>query len=161
MISRRIQADNGAESRDRGGVAFSRQFAAMMGVEVGEGSIRNDEFDYWSDDLFDRQAGGRDLFPIRLENLRDRHVLVVDDNPAKREVLMRQLLPLGVRTVAGTGAKTALQAMQSASAVGDPFAMVVLGMSEMEEDLSDRIRSNEELRNIPVAMLTSDEPIFR
>lgn len=161
MISRRIQADNAAELRDRRGAVFSHQVDAMMSIEVGEESIRDDGPDYWSDDRSDRQTGGQDLFRIQLAHLRDKHVLVVDDNPVKHEVLMRQLLPLGVRSVVGTGAKTALQAMRSASAVGDPFAMVVLGMWETEEGLFGRIRANEEFRDIPVVMLNSDDLIFR
>lgn len=159
MIGRRIQVHNASDPGEQGDVVFSNQFAAMMGIEIGEETGPDESFDSWSNALFDRRDKRRDPCPSLHEKLRDSHILVVDDNPREVETLMKQLLPMGVRTVAGTNTKKALQALESTCAVGDPFGMVILNMqmSEMEEaELCDRIKTDEQLRDIPVVMLTPD-----
>ena len=161
MIGRRIQAEDTAEFGERGGMYFSRQFAAMMGIETGVDIVEQDT-DPWFEDVFAR-VDRVESFPALLSNLRDCSILVVEDNADRRENLMKELLPCGVRVVAGTGVTAAFKALRSTCAVGDPLDIVIVDMrmpGVERAGLIARIKDDEQFRDVSVVMLTPAGLIF-
>ena len=128
------QADSSTSRRFGGtglGLAISHHLVRMMGGELGVDSVpgRGSRFHFsatfglgaegvageaaWSGD---GQGGG----------LRGARVLVVDDNEAAREVLVRMAESLGLRAWAAGNGHEALQAVAAADARGEPFDMLLL-----------------------------------
>ena len=91
-------------------------------------------------------------------DLTDLRVLVVDDNPVNRRVMHDLLLRWKMRpTVADSGA-SALRALLDASALGRPFALVLLdaNMPEMDGfEVARRIRDQAPIAGATIMMLSS------
>ena len=87
---------------------------------------------------------------------KDLKILVVDDFSATRTILINQLINLGYsNTVVSEDGFSALARLKSAL-----FDLVVtdLSMSDMSGlDLLKKIRTDSELKHIPVLMITSDD----
>jgi two-component system sensor histidine kinase/response regulator len=96
--------------------------------------------------------------PAHPEQLRDVHVLIVDDNFTNRRVLEGMLTRWGMRPTAVEGGRAGLQALQVAKSTGRPFPLVLLDGQMPEMDgftLADLIRKDPSLVGATVMMLTS------
>src|ERR1700730_10986876 len=72
--------------------------------------------------------------PLQPEQLRDLHVLVVDDNLTNRRVLLGLLIRWGMRPIAVEGGRAALQALEIAKSTGRPFPLMLLDSQMPEMD---------------------------
>jgi PAS domain S-box-containing protein len=96
--------------------------------------------------------------PIQLNQLRDLHALIVDDNLTNRRVLHGMLTRWGMRPVAVEGGRAALQALEIAKSTGHPFPLLMLDGQMPEMDgfaLAEEIQKDPGLVAVTIMMLTS------
>jgi signal transduction histidine kinase/DNA-binding response OmpR family regulator len=96
--------------------------------------------------------------PLEPEQLRDLHVLIVDDNFTNRRVLLGMLMRWGMRPTAVEGGRAALQALEIAKSTGHPFPLMLLDGQMPDMDgfaLAEKIQKDPGLIAVTVMMLTS------
>src|SRR5262249_44198150 len=96
--------------------------------------------------------------PLKPDQLRDLHVLVVDDNYTNRRVLSGMLTRWGMRPTSVEGGRAALQALEVAKSTGHPFPLILLDGQMPEIDgftLTEMIQKNPDLVGATIMMLTS------
>jgi signal transduction histidine kinase/CheY-like chemotaxis protein len=96
--------------------------------------------------------------PIGQEQLRELHVLIVDDNYTNRRILQSMLEGWGMRPTAVEGGRAALQALEVAKSTGDLFPLILLDCQMPEIDgfaLADQIQQDPDLGAVATVMLTS------
>jgi two-component system, sensor histidine kinase and response regulator len=92
------------------------------------------------------------------EELREMHVLIVDDNSTNRRVLSGMLTRWGMRPAGVDSGRAALQAMEIAQSTGRPFPLILLDgqMPEMDGfEFAERIKKETGLTKATIIMLTS------
>lgn len=95
---------------------------------------------------------------VQPEQLRNIHVLIVDDNFTNRRVLEGMLTRWGMRPTAVEGGRAGLQALHVAKSTGHPFPLILLDgqMPEMDGfEVADLIRKDPSLVGATIMMLTS------
>jgi two-component system sensor histidine kinase/response regulator len=156
------QAD-GSMARKYGGtglgLAICTKLVAMMSgrmwVEsvVGEGSTFHFTAFFETQDKRIPHAA-----PLQLEQLRDLHALIVDDNFTNRRVLTGILTRWGMNPTAVEGGQAALEALEIANSEGHPFPLILLDGQMPEMDgfaLAEQIQKQPNLAPATVMMLTS------
>ena len=156
-----MQADNSTTRRYGGtglGLAIARRLIAMMGgnldfdSEPGRGTTFRFELELPKQDESARRAFGLDT---PLAGLR---VLVVDDNPTNREILLQQLDAWRVEVVACESGTEALRLLTEAATAKRPFELALLDyhMPEMNGlQLAEVIKSRPHLAVTHLVMLSS------
>jgi signal transduction histidine kinase/CheY-like chemotaxis protein len=85
-------------------------------------------------------------------------ILIVDDNPANRKILVEMLSASGMKPLAVASAEEALARLDRAHAAGHPFPLAILDFQMPDMDgftLAARIRAQAELRYTRLFLLTS------
>jgi two-component system, sensor histidine kinase and response regulator len=95
---------------------------------------------------------------LRLEELRDLRVLVVDDNGTNRLVMRRMLSQMGARATLADSGEQALEILQACKLQGEKFAVIVLdgempGMSGFQ--LAEEIHQEASYQGTTIMMVTS------
>ena len=130
-----VQADASTTRRFGGaglGLAISRRLVERMGGKIGLHSVEGRGSTCWFtarlavQQARDPETEGSDQSARVL--LQGQRVLIVDDNPASRRVLMGQLRAWQCRCEEADGAERALDLLQDAAAQGDPFRLAILDM---------------------------------
>jgi PAS domain S-box-containing protein len=155
-----IQVDGSATRKHEGtglGLSIAKSLVELMGgsiaadSEVGRGSVFR--FDI--------------VLPVHGEAVRKRRIpvdvtgariVVVDDNPVNRSILMEQMAAWRFDAAATSGGAEALALLEAAAASGIQVDLVVLDyhMPEMNGgDVVRRMRASPAIAAIPVVMLTS------
>jgi PAS domain S-box-containing protein len=146
-----VQVDGSITRRHGGtglGLAIASQLVELMGGTIGLRSSPGQGSTFW----FELELPKR---PVRSETAR--RVLIVDDNPDNREILLRQLANHGVWTEAVADARAALACLASTSRE-EAWDLVLLDhqMPEISGlELAQAIRSDPNLAEIPLIMLSS------
>jgi CheY-like chemotaxis protein len=137
------------------GLAVSRQLVELMGGAIRVASVPG--------------AGSTFSFTLRLPlsapatpyvraDLKGIRILIVDDNDVNRRVLAEQLAACDVRLALASSATEALEALRTASADRDPFAIALLDYVMPDSDgetLGRTIKTDPELSQTSLVMLTS------
>jgi signal transduction histidine kinase/CheY-like chemotaxis protein len=156
-----MQADNSTTRRYGGtglGLAIAKRLISMMGgtlefeSEPGRGTTFRFELELPKQDASARRAFG---LAAPLAGLR---VLVVDDNPTNREILLHQLDAWRVEVVACESGPEALRLLHKASAAKRPFELALLDyhMPEMNGfQLAEAIKTAPDLARARLIMLSS------
>lgn len=91
-------------------------------------------------------------------SLRGLRVLVVDDNPAHREILCRYLSHWGVQVTGVAGADEALTGLRNAAALFRPVQLAILDLAMPQTDgfhLAAAIRADDRIPPLPLILLTA------
>ena len=142
------------------GLAISREIVEALGGEIGMRARAGGGSVFWFTAHFDAPTGGRsDPEDERARSvLRDKRVLVVDDNEHNRQIVSEQLARWRVRPLEAADADTALGLLRSAAAERDPVHGVLLDLAMPHRDgldLAEEIRREPGLAELPLLMLTS------
>ncbi len=154
------QADGSTTRRHGGtglGLTICRQIVAMMGGEIGVQSAadRGSTFAFTVSFPVERAAGPAP--PAAAVSLRDRRVLVVEDNATSRSIFASLLDGWQARPMAVENGPAALAALREARDAGVPFALMLLdahlpGMDGVA--MAEQIRQDPSL-DTPIILLTS------
>src|SRR5213075_1648157 len=96
--------------------------------------------------------------PVAVDALRDRSVLVVDDNQTNRAILLQMFRNWGMKPTAVAGGVAALAALKAAAADGHPVPLVLLDVQMPEMDgftVAELIRQEPMLDGTLIVLLTS------
>ncbi len=139
------------------GLTISKRLIELMGGEIsiestyGRGSKFEFSIDLKTDDSdAAERSGAQSVGALR--------ILLVDDIPLNLEILREQVENWGMRPVSAPGGRDAITELKAAKSEGNPFDLAVLDfqMPDMDgEELARAIKSDPEISDVPLIMLTS------
>jgi signal transduction histidine kinase/ligand-binding sensor domain-containing protein/CheY-like chemotaxis protein len=139
------------------GLSIVRRLVALMDGETGVESAVRSGSSFWFTARLTNSADMSEIRRFDAHTLRNRRVLIVDDNAANREVLDVQLTHLGMTPTCVDGAEAALRALLANVEVQLPFDVAVLdhvmpGCDGFE--LGRRIASDERFKATRLVLLS-------
>jgi len=108
--------------------------------------------------LCEKQSGGKSIPQASPAFLKDKSVLVVDDNPINQKILLQNLAQLSMKAQAVSGGAEALEILQKHLGAAEPFALAIVDIQMPDMDgftLIEKIRQHPGLTLLPVIILTS------
>jgi signal transduction histidine kinase/CheY-like chemotaxis protein len=137
------------------GLAISKELCARMGGQIGAESMSGQGSSFWCNMVLEKppQEEG-ELPPLHAEL---RGVRVLDDNAACREILEQLLHSWGFRAQTAVDGPTALAALRTAAAAGEPFPLAILdfqmpGMNG--EQLAQAVKADAALAQTKLLLLS-------
>ncbi len=162
MIFSSFSQADGRTTRKYGGtglgLAISKQLVEMMGGEIWVESEAGVGSTFYFTAHFPRDLNWSEPPQLKLTNIQNKRVLVVDDNRTNRRILYETLSFFGCRPDVAQNGKSCLQMLESALAHNDPFDIVLMDyhMPELSgTDVLRTIRNHPQLQNQKVILLTS------
>ncbi|HEY3654892.1 MAG TPA: two-component regulator propeller domain-containing protein [Steroidobacteraceae bacterium] len=140
------------------GLSIVRRLVALMGGETGVESAVQVGSSFWFTARFTNSAAKSEIRSFDAEKLKNRRVLIVDDNATNRKVLSLQLSQLGMNPTCVDNADAALRALHENIDARPPFDLAVLDYMMPDCDgfeLGRRIASDERFKTTRLVLLTS------
>ena len=138
------------------GLAISKRFAEMMHGEIGADSVEGEGATFWFTVLVGKQARTWKKSSGPERRLRERRVLVVEDNASSRIALTKTLRSWQCDCDTADGAQAALDKLRGAVADGKPYdaAIVDSDMPDMDGmTLGKRIEQDRTLDDTRLVMM--------
>ena len=155
------QADSSTTRKYGGtglGLTISKKLAQLMGGQIEVKSQEGKGSEFWFTAIFEKQPDTGQKSPIIPGEIKDRHILIVDDNKTSQYVLKEQLKIWGCRYDAVSDGEQALTKLMLAAADSDGFDIAIIDMQMPKMDgaaLGEKIRQNPDLKNTKLVMMTS------
>jgi ligand-binding sensor domain-containing protein/signal transduction histidine kinase/CheY-like chemotaxis protein/HPt (histidine-containing phosphotransfer) domain-containing protein len=140
------------------GLSIVRRLVALMDGETGVESAMHVGSSFWFTARFTTSARKCEIRAYNAEALKNRRVLIVDDNATNRKVLSLQMTQVGMNPTCVDGADAAMRALHASVHARQPFDLAVLdymmpGCDGFE--LGRRIVSDERFKTTRLVLLTS------
>ena len=140
------------------GLAICKNLVDMMGGKIGIESIEGKGSNFWFTCKFSLRKEEEiiDLWPSC--DLKNKRILIVDDNRTNRKILTSYLSIWGCRHLLAPSGEEALRLLDNSLKTNDPIdiAIIDMMMPEMDgEELGKIIKQNSQLSSIPLIMLSS------
>jgi PAS domain S-box-containing protein len=140
------------------GLTISKKLTAMMGGRIHVDSTPGRGSEFWFTAVFGKQPQGN-AKPITIpEDIRGKHILIVDDNATNRHILRDLLTTWGCRHGEVAGGQEALEALNAAVEHDTPFDIAILDMQMPKMDgamLGRRIKETPAIADTIMVMMTS------
>lgn len=139
------------------GLAICRQLVTLMGGQIGVESEEGKGSEFW----FTAQVKRSKSAPMRAASptrLRDKTILIVDDNAVNREILEEQLKSWGIKVLQAEGARLAIEEARTWVCSGKKIDGIILDMQMPEVSglmAARTIKADPELKEIPLMLMTS------
>ncbi|MEQ8173023.1 MAG: response regulator, partial [Candidatus Eremiobacterota bacterium] len=137
------------------GLAISKKLSEMMGGTTGVESEKDNGSTFYFTSVFQREPDGKETL---CEDIRDRRILVVDDNKTNRFVLMNYLRYYGCYCEEAEDGFTALDKLHEAKNSGKPFDVAIIDMEMPGMDggtLGKKIKDDPPLKDTAMILLSS------
>jgi signal transduction histidine kinase/DNA-binding response OmpR family regulator len=154
------QIDASSTRRHEGtglGLAISTKLVALMGGEIGAESELGKGSTFWFTISLPAQgmAPKKKILPFDVAGSR---VLIIDDNPVNRSILLEQMRSWSFDACAATGGREGLAVLGQAKSIGLDVDAVILDyhMPELNgADVARIVRQTPNLHSVPIILLTS------
>ena len=143
------QADGSTTRRYGGtglGLAISKRLTELMGGRIGATSRPGAGSEFWLEIPFEPAREPVHPDP-KLEDLRGRRALVIDDHPEARAILIHLLESLGLRAEAVASGLEGVSAIIEADRRGDPYHLITIDWRMPDMDGLETVRR---LQALPV-----------
>jgi PAS domain S-box-containing protein len=140
------------------GLAISKHLAEMMGGRIGVESKEGIGSKFWFTVTLEKQDRIPESRLHRIESIKGKRLLLVDDNYTNQRVLSAYMRPTDCRLAIASSATEALQMMWQAVSEKDPYDLVIIDMlmPVMDgETLGRIIKGDSKLKETILVMLTS------
>jgi len=140
------------------GLTISKQLSEMMGGRIGVKSREGKGSKFWFTAVFEKQpecSRKRELLP---GDIRNKYILIVDDNATNRHVLREQLKSWGCQFNEASSGEEALKKMRQGFDNNRPFDLAILDMQMPGMDgerLGRKIKQDPDLKNTILVLMTS------
>jgi signal transduction histidine kinase/DNA-binding response OmpR family regulator len=140
------------------GLTISKQLSEMMGGQVGVESQEGKGSKFWFTAVFEKQLEPSRKKEILPGDIRNKYILIVDDNATNRHVLREQLKSWGCRFNEASGGEEALRKMRQEIDNHRPFDLAILDMQMPGMDgetLGRKIKQDPDLKHTILVLMTS------
>ena len=155
-------ANGGAHGVERPGlsVAIATRLAELMGGRIWAETTESDHgSSYCFNARFELPSPFSDAgHPAPMSQLRDRRVIVVDDNPTNRRILAEMLQAWRMRPTVAADGEEAFAELERAREQGAAFSLAILDSRMPDMDgfaLAEKIRRDSRLTGAAILLLTS------
>ncbi|MGH1363213.1 MAG: response regulator [Calditrichia bacterium] len=140
------------------GLAISQRLIKLMNGEIGVQSCEGEGSHFWFTTTFEVVASKDASTEFTLDFLKDKRMLVVDDNATNRRLLFECFAKHALVLDEAESGSDALQMLGNAAARNELYDIAILDMMmpEMDgESLAGQIRSNPAFQNVKMVLLSS------
>ena len=140
------------------GLTISKQLSEMMGGRIGVESREGKGSKFWFTVVFEKQLERSRKREILPGDIRNKYILVVDDNATNRYVLREQLKSWGCKFNEASSGEEALKKLRQGIDGNHPFDLAILDMQMPGMDgetLGRKIKQDSDLKNTILVLMTS------
>jgi two-component system sensor histidine kinase/response regulator len=155
------QADASTTRRFGGtglGLSICARLVEMMDGEIGVESTEGRGSTFWFTAAFAVRPAEAVRVQLPMEDIRDKLILIVDDNDTNRCIMRKQLLAWGCGCEEAAGGQQALAMLKEAAEAGKPFDIAILDMRMPGMDgetLGRKIKSDGTFGGVKLIMMSS------
>jgi signal transduction histidine kinase/CheY-like chemotaxis protein/HPt (histidine-containing phosphotransfer) domain-containing protein len=140
------------------GLTISKQLSEMMGGRIGVESQEGKGSKFWFTAVFEKQLERSRRSEILPGDIRNKYILIVDDNATNRHVLREQLKSWGCQFNEASSGEETLRKMRQGIDDNRPFDLAILDMQMPGMDgetLGRKIKQDSDLKNTILVLMTS------